>query len=419
MTKDKSKKKKKKEQGKGKEEEVDEGIPLKTANEFRRTNRMEPLSKEQWEQRKAVIRGNNERLEKQLVQMKSAQTKSNLSDQNVRSNTSDTQLPSEEKTVPAQEAKEVEEEIVKNFQQIANLEYYEEQAQFDRQRAENENQTGLNPNLPSNSLPLTGMESNQTLAPSVDHTNQTLAPSVDHTNQTLAQSVDLTNQTSAHSMVLPNQTLAHSMALTNQTLAHSGELPNQTVAQSVLNKQDVLNMAQNNQVKKKRPHSLENARARGWEEGHDDLEDVLNGYTSPGGQTFRIHRDLIPLLIMSAAAEMPNRAALQAKQDAYDQVTILAQIELGKQMAAYEEQRKQMAAEHERHLNELKREHQRMVEESTRVREEYASTFREVKAPTLEEIESAQSIHHYQTLKEQMLKRERRLQYLQANPNFK
>jgi hypothetical protein len=205
MTKDKSKKKKKKEQGKGKEEEVDEGIPLKTANEFRRTNRMEPLSKEQWKQRKAVIRGNNEKLEKQLVQMKSAQTKSNLSDQNVRSNTSDTQLPSEEKTVPAQEAKEVEEEIVKNFQQIANLEYYEEQAQFDRQRAENENQTGLNPNLPSNSLPLTGMESDQTLAPSVDHTNQILAPSVDHTDQTLAQSMDLTNQTSAHSMALASK----------------------------------------------------------------------------------------------------------------------------------------------------------------------------------------------------------------------
>ena len=59
MTKDKSKKKKKREQGKGKEEEVNEGIPLKTANEFRRTNRMEPLSKEQWEQRKAVIRENN------------------------------------------------------------------------------------------------------------------------------------------------------------------------------------------------------------------------------------------------------------------------------------------------------------------------------------------------------------------------
>ena len=86
MTKDKSKKKKKKEQGKGKEEEVNEGIPLKTAKEFRRTNRMEPLTNEQWEQRRAVIRANNEKLEKQLGQMTSAQTKSNISDKNERSN---------------------------------------------------------------------------------------------------------------------------------------------------------------------------------------------------------------------------------------------------------------------------------------------------------------------------------------------
>ncbi len=34
----------------------------------------------------------------------------------------------------------------------------EEKAQIDGQRAENENQTGLKPNLPSNSLPLTGMD---------------------------------------------------------------------------------------------------------------------------------------------------------------------------------------------------------------------------------------------------------------------
>ncbi len=72
-----------------------------------------------------------------------------------------------------------------------------------------------------------------------------------------------------------------------------------------------------------------NAHVEGWEDGHEDLSEILQGYRSPGGDTFRIHRDLIPLLLMSAAAEMPNRAALQAKQDAYDQVTLQAQIELG------------------------------------------------------------------------------------------
>ena len=94
--------------------------------------------------------------------------------------------------------------------------------------------------------------------------------------------------------------------------------------------------------------------------------------TSPGGETIRINQDLATLLIMSVAAEMPNRAVLQAKQEAYDQVTLQAQIELGKQMAEYEEQRKRMAAEHERCLKALKQENQRMIKEAARVRQEYA-----------------------------------------------
>ncbi len=127
MTKDKSKKKKKKEQSKGKEEEDGEGIPLKTTNEFRRANRMEPFTKEQYEKIRAVIRANNSKLEKQLEQIKGAQTQSHLSDKTERSNlqsSPNTQLPSGENAVSAQEAEKVEEEIAKNFQQIANLEYY-------------------------------------------------------------------------------------------------------------------------------------------------------------------------------------------------------------------------------------------------------------------------------------------------------
>jgi hypothetical protein len=287
--------------------------------------------------------------------------------------------------------------MAKNFQHIANLEYYEEKAQIDCLRAENENQTGLQPNLPIISLPLTGMDEvpNQDQTPS----DKTLSEQSDENpNQTLAPSMALPNQTLAPSIAPPNQTLAHSMALPNQTSAHSigkqdagnGKEEAPVEAQSVLNKQDVLDIAQNNQVKKKRPLSLTNARVAGWEDGHDDLEEVLNGHTSLGGQTFRIHRDLI-VLIMSAAAEMPNRAALQAKQEVFDQVTILAQIEMGKQIAEYEEQRRKMAAEHERHLDELKKEHQRMIEEAARVRKEYASAFMEAKTPTMDEIESAQS----------------------------
>ncbi len=58
MPRDKSKKKK--ECGKGKEEEEGEGIPLKQMNEYRRSNRMEPLTKEKHESRKAVIRANEQ-----------------------------------------------------------------------------------------------------------------------------------------------------------------------------------------------------------------------------------------------------------------------------------------------------------------------------------------------------------------------
>jgi hypothetical protein len=43
------------------------------------------------------------------------------------------------------------------------------------------------------------------------------------------------------------------------------------------------------------------------------------------------------------------------------------------------------------------------------VRKEYASVFMAAKTPTVEEIDSAQSRHHYQTLKEQMAKKEKSL----------
>jgi hypothetical protein len=71
MPKDKSKKKK--ERGKGKEEEEGEGIPLKQMNEYRMSNRMELLTKEQHDARKAVIRANNQKAEEAL-KLKGAQT---------------------------------------------------------------------------------------------------------------------------------------------------------------------------------------------------------------------------------------------------------------------------------------------------------------------------------------------------------
>jgi hypothetical protein len=171
------------------------------------------------------------------------------------------------------------------------------------------------------------------------------------------------------------------------------------VAQSVLNRQDVLDIANGNQVKRKRPLSSMNVPGPGWEDDHDDLADTLQGYTSPGRRTIRITRELATLLVMAVAAEVLNRAVLQAKQEAYDQVTLQAQRELSKQMAEYEEQRIRMAAEHERCLEAMKQENQRMIEEATKVRQEYASAFMSLQTPSVEEIQEAQSRYHYQTFK--------------------
>ncbi len=82
MPRDKSKKKK--ERWKGKEEEEGEGIPLRQMNEYRRSNRMEPLTKEQHEARKAVIRANNQKAEaEEALRLRGVQTQL---DQTERSN---------------------------------------------------------------------------------------------------------------------------------------------------------------------------------------------------------------------------------------------------------------------------------------------------------------------------------------------
>ncbi len=67
MTKDKKKKKKAKAEENDMVQEEGEGIPLKMANEYRRTNRMGLLTPEQFEARKAVIRANNQKAEEAVM----------------------------------------------------------------------------------------------------------------------------------------------------------------------------------------------------------------------------------------------------------------------------------------------------------------------------------------------------------------
>ena len=124
-------KKKEKEQGKGKEEEEGEGIPLKVANEFRRTNGMEPLTKEQHEARKAVIWANNKKAEEAVMKIRdqtnSDQTKSNTHDPQQKS----TSIMSVEEAAK-KEAERSNLESARDFQRQANLEHYREKADIER-----------------------------------------------------------------------------------------------------------------------------------------------------------------------------------------------------------------------------------------------------------------------------------------------
>ncbi len=237
-------------------------------------------------------------------------------------------------------------ECAKDFQLIANLEHYKEKAEIESKRAEIENQTGLQLNLSTDSLPLAGTDDssnpNQTTLSqesnlSEENPTQTLTLSMAPLSQTQNEEIGSMSVEGANDPLTPLD--ATQMIPLVNSKNNDGKVQVPEVGQSILNRQDVLNIAKNNPVKRNRPLKLMNAQVEGWETGHEDLSEILQGYRRPGGDTFRIHRELTPLLIMSAAAEMPNRAALQAKQDAYDQVTLQAQIELGKQIAEYEEQR--------------------------------------------------------------------------------
>jgi hypothetical protein len=120
-----SKSRKKKERSKGpKEEEEGGGIPLKQMNEYRRSNRMQPLTKEQHEARQAVVRAKNQKAEEAL-RLKGIQTQL---DQPDRSNSTDG---------------------VSNLYQTKSDQKNLESAEIESKRAEIDNQTGIQPNLSS------------------------------------------------------------------------------------------------------------------------------------------------------------------------------------------------------------------------------------------------------------------------------
>ncbi len=143
------------------------------------------------------------------------------------------------------------------------------------------------------------------------------------------------------------------------------------------------------------PNIDHNPQPSGKEEEYlNDYGDTLAGYTSPGG-SIRVHKEMMRLVFYAVAAELPNKAVLKAKQDAYDQVMRQAEDVLGKQRQAYETQCQKMAREHESCMERMRQENERMLQEATKVREEYTKAFLLEPQPSMLDITlSQQRVHN-------------------------
>jgi hypothetical protein len=101
---------------------------------------------------------------------------------------------------------------------------------------------------------------------------------------------------------------------------------------------------------------------------------------------------------------------LKARQEAYEQVTTQAKDLLEKQRKAYEDQCARMAEEHQRCMERMKAESDKMLEEASKVRQEYAQAFLLEEPPTIKKIEESQAHMYYDSLSEQLEFRTQRLQ---------
>jgi hypothetical protein len=85
-----------------------------------------------------------------------------------------------------------------------------------------------------------------------------------------------------------------------------------------LRQTDIISLVENKDFRQKVPNIGHNPQRSGQEEDYlNDYGDTLAGYTSPGG-SIRVHKEMMRLVFYAVAAELPNKAVLKAKQDAYD-----------------------------------------------------------------------------------------------------
>jgi hypothetical protein len=121
-------------------------------------------------------------------------------------------------------------------------------------------------------------------------------------------------------------------------------------------------------------------------------------------------KKLATVVFIAVAAETPNKLLLKAREEAYELVTTQAKDLLEKQRKAYEDQCARMAEEHQRCMERMKAESDKMFEKASKVRQEYAQAFLLEEPPTIRKIEESQAHIYYDSLSEQLEFRTQRLQ---------
>jgi hypothetical protein len=116
------------------------------------------------------------------------------------------------------------------------------------------------------------------------------------------------------------------------------------------------------------------------------------------------------VVFIAVAAGTPNKLLLKAREEAYELVTTQAKDLLEKQRKAYEDQCARMAEEHQSCMERMKAESDKMLEEASKVRQEYAQAFLLEEPPTIRKIEESQAHIYFDSLSEQLEFRTQRLQ---------
>jgi vacuolar-type H+-ATPase subunit H len=103
-------------------------------------------------------------------------------------------------------------------------------------------------------------------------------------------------------------------------------------------------------------------------------------------------KSLVTVVFIAVAAETPNKLLLKAKQEAYELVTQQAKDLLKKQRKSYEDQCARMAEEHQKCMERMRKQSDKMLEEATKVRQAGVCAGIPIRRNTLHPLEKSKSL---------------------------